>query len=267
MAPRLASHYPAPRTTGSLPPIFTVRTLGLPLAAGVGATACWATAWHDAGWAFAGVSAVALMQLVAPAVRQRSLTGRGWWAEVQFAAPFVLFFAPYVLWAALFPPSFALEPLWSVVALAVAAGVRLTELSRLRLGFDRQMLELMPPLRQSTLALRAYQTLAAAIMQELFYRGALFVLLAPTLKWGVVPVCAALFVAEHWSNRWAAAVFTRAYMMRIAILATGLGVVAYASDSVVPAIVGHIAYNLVTVFQGARHRLVNPWTPAGDVAR
>ena len=260
MPPRLATLYPAPRTGRALPPIFTLRTLGLPVGAGLGAVLCWALGWSGPAWALGGVSAVAFMQLLAPAIRQRSLTGDGWLSEVGFAAPFLLFFVPYVVWCVMFPPSFRPAPVWILVAIAVAVALRLTELSQLRLGFDRELLELMPPLRRSTLLLRSYQSIAAAVGQELFYRGALYVLLVPILGWGVVPVSAALFVGEHWSNRWAAAMFTSAYLVRIGVLALGLGVVAYAAGSVVPAIVGHVTYNLVPVLQGLQHRRVNPYT-------
>ncbi|GAA1753486.1 CPBP family intramembrane glutamic endopeptidase [Luedemannella helvata] len=261
MPPRLSKLYPAPRTGTELPPIFTLRTLGLPVGSALGASLCAVLGWSGPAWALAGVSAVTFVQLLAPAIRQRSLSGDGWLAEVGFAAPFLLFFAPYVAWCVMFPPSFRPAPVWIVVAIAGAVALRLTELSRLRLGFDRELLELMPPLRRSTLLLRSYQTMAAAVGQELFYRGALFVLLAPVLGWGVVPVSAALFVGEHWSNRWAATMFTTPYLVRISALALGLGVIAYASGSVVPAIVGHVAYNLAPVMQGLRHRRVNPYIP------
>ncbi len=264
MPPRLAKLYPAPRAVQALPPIFTLRTLGLPVGSAFGAVLCWALRWDEAAWALAGVCAVTLMQLLAPAVRRRSLSGEGWVSEVLFAAPFVLFFVPYAVWCVLFPPSFRPDVLGIVAAVVIAFGVRLTELSKIRLGFDREMLELMPPLRRSTLALRSYQTVAAAVGQEVFYRGSLFVLLGPAMGWGVVPVSVAFFVAEHWSNRWAAAMFTPAYLLRITVLAIGLGIVAHVSGSVIPAVVGHVAYNLVPIAQGIRHRRVNPFRP-GDL--
>ncbi|WP_329239190.1 CPBP family intramembrane metalloprotease [Actinoallomurus sp. NBC_01490] len=205
------------------------------------------------------MSAVTFMQLLAPAIRRLSMTGDNWVAEVQFAAPFLLFFLPYIVWCVMFPPSLKPALVGIVVAVGIAVGVRLTEFSRLRLGFDRGMLELMPPLRRSTLLLRSYQSIAAAIGQELFYRGVIFVLLAPVLNWGVVPVSAALFVAEHRSNRWAATIFTTGYLARISVLSIGLAVVAYVADSVIPAVAGHLAYNLVPVLQGLWHRRVNPY--------
>jgi hypothetical protein len=257
MPPKLAKLYPAPRSQGAPPPIFTKRNLAPPLAMAAAAAACWSTGERDAGIACAAVATVYATQLIAPAIRRRSLQMHGWAAEVGFASPFVLFFLPYVAWSLAVRPTFGWS--WAGVALAILAGaaVHATDLRQLRLGFDRTILELMPALRGATALLRAYQTLGAAIGQELFYRGVLHALLTPTLGWAVVPVSTLLFVVEHAGNRWASTVFDLAYLLRIGALSAALGVIVYTTGSLWAALVGHVGFNLVPIAQLANRYLAN----------
>jgi hypothetical protein len=258
MPPRLAAIYPAPRAAVPPPPIFTLRTVALPAAASVGAVLSWLGQRHDVAAALAAAASVLAMQLIAPWIRRRSLAMAGVAAEVLFAAPFLLFFLPYLVWTVVTPPPLAWS--WSGAGAAVVVGVavHLSDWRRVRLGFDRGLLELMPPLRSSTAALRGYQILAAAIGQELFYRGVILVLLGPTLGWWAVPASATLFVLEHLGNRWASAVFDPFYVARISVLSAVLSTISYATGSVWAALAGHLAYNLFPVAQLAWHRHVNP---------
>lgn len=249
MPPNLALLYPAPRSRGAPPPIFTRRNLALPLAASGAAVGFWIFGPQDLGTGCAAVATAWVAQLVAPAIRRRSLRMSGWLAEVLFAAPFVLFFLPYVAWTVAVRPPFRWSWAGVVLAVLVGAAAQATDWRRLAPGFDRVLLSLMPPLRPVTVVLRSYQTLAAAIGQELLYRGVLYTLMAPTLGWTVVPVSTALFVLEHMGNRWASTMFSPAYFLRIAGLSLALATVAYATDSLWAAILGHVAFNLFPVTQ------------------
>ncbi|GAB2959295.1 CPBP family intramembrane glutamic endopeptidase [Nonomuraea fastidiosa] len=259
MPPRLAQIYPPPRTKTAPPPIFTPRTVALPAAVTLGALACWAVDAPDFAVMLAAVATVWAMQLIAPAVRRRSLSMAGWASEVLFAAPFVLFFLPYVAWTAIVRPAFAWDWAGAVLAVVVAAAVYASDWRRLRLGFDRELLELMAPLRLSTAALRSYQLLAAAIGQELFYRGVLFAFLVPVVGWWAVPVSTVLFVVEHLGNRWAGTVINVAYVVRITVLSTLLASIAYVTGSLWAAVLGHVTYNLFPVAQIVWHYRTNPY--------
>jgi len=249
MPPKLAVLYPAPRSRGAPPPIFTRRNLALPLAAVGFAFGLWILGEEDLGTGCAAVASAWVAQLVAPAIRRRSLRMSGWVAELLFAAPFVLFFLPYVAWTVAVRPPFQWSWVGVVLAVVVGAAAQATDWRRLAPGFDRVLLGLMPPMRLVTVVLRSYQTLAAAIGQELLYRGVLYTLMAPTLGWTVVPVSTALFVLEHMGNRWAATLFSRAYLLRVGGLSLALATVAYATGSLWAAVLGHIAFNLVPVAQ------------------
>lgn len=259
MTPRLAVLYPAPRASAAPPAIFTARTVALPVAASLAALALGLVHAWSGCIALAATATVWIMQLVAPSIRRWSLSMGGWVAEILFAAPFVLFFLPYVVWTAVVRPPFHLSWVGVAVAVAVAVVVYASDWTRLRPGFDRELLELLPPLRLITAALRGYQLLAAAIGQELFYRGVIIWLLAPALGWGVVPVSAALFVLEHVGNRWASAVFDRAYLCRIAALSAVLAAIAYATGSLWAAVLGHVVYNMFPVAQLAWRYRANPY--------
>ncbi|AQZ62467.1 unnamed protein product [[Actinomadura] parvosata subsp. kistnae] len=259
MPPRLARVYPPPRTTSAPPPIFTMRTVALPAAVTLGAIVFWVAQMPAAATVLAAVATVWAMQLIAPAVRRRSLSMDGWASELLFASPFVLFFLPYVAWTVAARPPLTWD--WAGAALAVttAVAVYASNWRQLRVGFDREFLEIMPPLHLTTAALRSYQLQAAAIGQELFYRGVVFEFLRPTIGWAVIVVSTVLFVVEHLGNRWAGAVLDRAYVVRITVLSTALATIMFVTGSLWAALLGHVVYNLFPVAQVAWRYHVNPY--------
>lgn len=263
MPPRLARVYPPPRPTPVPPPIFTVRTVVLPTVVTLGAIGFWVARVPEVATVLAAVATVWAMQLIAPAIRRRSLSMEGWASEGLFAAPFVLFFLPYVAWAVLARPPLAWDWTGAVLALVAAGSVYASNWRQLRLGFDRELLEIMPPLHFTTAALRSYQLLAAAVGQELFYRGVVFEFLRPTIGWGVVVVSTVLFVVEHLGNRWAGAVLDIAYVVRITILSTILATIMFMTGSLWAALLGHVIYNLFPAAQVAWRYRVNPYRGSG----
>lgn len=259
MAPKLAQVYPAPKAREGAPPILTRRTVAPAAVLLAASVACWAGGARALAEALLAVSTVLVMQVVAPAVRRQSLHRTGPIAELLFAAPFVLFFLPYVAWVLLIRPPLPWSATGALVAIAVGVTGQLVVRRHWAASFDAETIGLLAPLRLPTALLQSYQTLVSAVTQELFYRGALFVLLTPVLSWATVPVSAALFVLEHVANRWAASQRDIRYFARIFALAVGLGAVAYVTGSALPAVLGHVAFNSVNVLQVAYRYRVNPY--------
>lgn len=233
------------RTDGPLPAIISVRTTGpLLVSALLGLALVAPRETHTAGLALLAWSTVLLAQQCGPLLREASKRVTGWRRETLFNLPFALFFVPMLAWALVTRPGFGGPAAGLAVGAAFGFAMQATEWKQWRLGFDRDLLELLPPVASLQVLVQTWMLAGSAVFQELFYRGALPALLS---GWPAVVIVAAstvAFVGEHVCNRWAARTHGRRYYLRLAVLSVGLGLLA-AEVSLAAAVAAHLAFNAV----------------------
>jgi hypothetical protein len=242
---RFATARPGLLASRAAPPLFSTRTVGVPVALACGSVVAFGVGGVSLGLALLATGTVSVMQLAAPWVRQHS-RGGGVAAVILYLAPYVLFFVPYLLWTLAFPPPWRWNGAGSAAAVSLALGCHLLDLRSWRVLLHPGLMRLMPPVNALTVLAENYQFLASAVFQELFYRGALFVILLPALGGPLtVALTSALFTLEHYGNRWGAVARGKRYYPRIALLAAALGSIAWLTGSPVCALIGHVMFNLV----------------------
>lgn len=233
------------RTDGALPAIISVRTTGPLVASAVLGLALVAPReTHAAGLALLAWSTVLLTQQCGPVLREASKRVTGWWREFLFNLPFALFFVPALVWALVTRPGFGGPAAGLAAGVAFGLAMQVTEWKQWRLGFDRDLLELLPPVGPVQVLVQTWMLAGSAIFQELFYRGVLPKVLP---GWPTVVIVAAstlAFVMEHACNRWATRTHSRRYYLRLAVLSVGLGFLA-AEVSLAAAVAAHLAFNAV----------------------
>jgi hypothetical protein len=259
------------RTDGALPAIISVRTAGpLVVAALLGAVLVGAGTGaggaRAAGVALLAWSTVLLAQLCGPLLREASKQAAGRWRAVLFNLPFALFFLPALVWALVTRPAFdgpvagaglggaglggAAAGSAARLAVGLVAGVlfglamQATAWKQWRLGFDRDLLELLPPVSPALLITQGWMLAGSAVFQELFYRGALVTILSGWSPPVIVAAGTLAFVLEHTSNRWSTRANTGRYYLRLTILSVGLGFLAV-EVSLAAALAAHLAFNAV----------------------
>lgn len=251
------------RTDGALPAIISARTAGPLLAAAMlGAALVPAGAARAAGVALLAWSTVLLAQLCGPLLREASKRATGRRRAVLFNLPFALFFLPALVWTLITRPAFSPalgSAFWRVIGpglgsvlggpvllIGVLFGLAMqaTAWRQWRLGFDRDLLELLPPVSLMLLGTQTWMLAGSAVFQELLYRGALVVILSGWPVPVIVVASTLAFLVEHTSNRWSARDHSWRYYLQLTILSVGLGFLA-AEVSLTAAIAAHLAFNAV----------------------
>lgn len=233
------------RTDAALPPIFSVRTTGpLAVAAAAGAVLLAVPPARPAGVALLAWASVLLPQQVGPLLREASKRTHGRSSAMLFNLPFALFFLPALVWTVAVRPDPGAASALVVLGVVFGLAMQALDWKQWRLGFDRDLLELLPPVPTSLLVTQTWMLAGSAVFQELFYRGVLPAVLGGANLALVVAASTLAFVLEHTSNRWGKRAHGRVYYVRLTVLSVGLGLLA-AEVSLVAALAAHLAFNAV----------------------
>jgi hypothetical protein len=233
------------RTDGTEPAIISVRTTGpLAVSAVLGAALVATREAHAAGLALLAWFTVLLAQQCGPVLREASKRATGRWRAVLFNLPFGLFFLPTLAWALVTRPAFAGPAAGLALGVGFGLAMQATDWKQWRLGFDRDLLELLPPVGPVLLLVQTWMLAGSAVFQELFYRGALAAILSGWTPAGVVVASTLAFLLEHTSNRWGTRAHGRRYYLRLTVLSLGLGFLAV-EVSLAAAVAAHLAFNAV----------------------
>ncbi|MFB7260579.1 CPBP family intramembrane glutamic endopeptidase [Streptomyces nojiriensis] len=247
---RIADLHPGRLAGSAPPPLFTARTIGVPLGLACTGAASAALGAPALAVALVATATVCAMHILAPWVRTQSRRTGGAIADALYLAPYVLFFLPYVLWALAVPPAWGWHAWGAVAALLCGLAFQGVDAKSWRTLFTPDIMRLMPATRPLSAALESYQLMASAFCQELFYRGVLFVVLVPEIgAWPTVVVTSLLFTLEHFGNRWGTTAHAKGYYLRITLFAGALGALAAVTGSWLVALLGHLVFNLVPAVQ------------------
>jgi hypothetical protein len=142
-------------------------------------------------------------------------------------------------------------PWWGWLAgLAVGGGLVATQWTETRRWLQPAYLRIFPPLTPVDRARDLIHYSVGGGCQEYLYRHALIVGFAPLLGWGVVPLSAALFVAEHLVQGGAS--WDRKDVAMHTVLGLSLALLVQAGGGWLPAVLAHTLYNAPTVVFTAR---------------
>jgi hypothetical protein len=233
------------RTDAALPAIISARTTGpLAVSAVLGAALMATREAHAAGLALLAWSTVLLAQQCGPLLREASKRATGRWRAALFNLPFALFFLPALVWVLVTRPAFGGPAAGLAVGVTFGLVMQATEWKQWRLGFDRDLLELLPPVGPVLLLTQTWMLAGSAVFQELFYRGVLATILSGWNPATIIAASTLAFVFEHTSNRWATRAHSWRYYLRLTVLSVGLGFLA-TEVSLAAAVAAHLAFNAV----------------------
>lgn len=132
--------------------------------------------------------------------------------------------------------------------------IRIKEISPF---FMKEFLNFLPPISSYKLKVEVFSLLVSAIMQELFYKGFVIVVLLPKIGvfWALI-ISSLLFVSEHILHHSSSKIFMKKDFILQFLLSLIAGMLFVLSGSLIVAVMVHFTYNLpIAITYFLRYRM------------